>query len=540
METNVNNPLVIRCKNCGGAQSFDITKQQYVCEHCGSTSELDSQKAEFKNWRQIQQQKIRQDLGNVRAFACPACGARTLAAADDASAACPFCQNTMIDAEFAGTDLPEIIIPFKITKEEAETKLKAWLAENKSNKAAKVIEDNLKRFTGCYLPYHIVRGAYNGDMEIIDQETANHYPFKAYLSHTAVNASQDWDNLFLDGIEPFDYDDARAFDFSLLNRQNAKIQNVEGEALKERIKEETHAELYDDLSQKVKNKEVSIHLDDDNNESIPTLMPVYLVKCDNGIAAAVNGQTGKVSVATGKQKNLTGRWWLVPTLATLAVIIAGTIWGTTKADFQSGLETGFGIGLVFAIIFFLVAHGRHHKEVINEVLTYPETEKGHNDTQTEFFADFGKGMVPAVLKFFTTGRIIKVVLGLLAVIFLPVLIAIPIQLFRGASLLDLHVGSGLVWYIVFGFFGLLAAGGLAKTMMYGYPMYYEIKSDGTLKRRKPVNRENPTMRRILQYLRPKSKKGKQKTNYFAIIFMVVFLVVTLVMSVLGILGRINI
>ena len=126
MEANVNNPLVIRCKSCGGAQSFDIAKQQYVCEHCGSTSELDSQKAEFKNWRQIQQQKIRQDLGNVRAFACPACGARTLTAADDASAECPFCQNTMIDAEFAGT-VPEIIIPFKITKKEAEDKLKAWL-----------------------------------------------------------------------------------------------------------------------------------------------------------------------------------------------------------------------------------------------------------------------------------------------------------------------------------------------------------------------------------------------------------------------------
>ena len=137
MEANVNNPLVIRCKNCGGAQNFDITKQQFVCEHCGSTSELDSQKAEFKNWRQIQQQKVREGLSHVRTFVCPACGARTLAAADDASATCPFCQNTMIDAEFAGTDLPEIIIPFKITKEEAENKLKAWLAENKGNQTAR-------------------------------------------------------------------------------------------------------------------------------------------------------------------------------------------------------------------------------------------------------------------------------------------------------------------------------------------------------------------------------------------------------------------
>ena len=33
------------------------------------------------------------------------------------------------------------------------------LTENKSNPAAKAIEKNMHRFTGCYLPYHIVRGA---------------------------------------------------------------------------------------------------------------------------------------------------------------------------------------------------------------------------------------------------------------------------------------------------------------------------------------------------------------------------------------------
>lgn len=53
METTVNNPLVIRCKSCGGDQSFDIIKQQYVCAHCGSVTELNSQTAEFKSWKQL-------------------------------------------------------------------------------------------------------------------------------------------------------------------------------------------------------------------------------------------------------------------------------------------------------------------------------------------------------------------------------------------------------------------------------------------------------------------------------------------------------
>ena len=93
-----------------------------------------------------------QDIGNVKAFSCPSCGAQTIANAENATAECPFCQSTMIDTKFAGNDLPEVILPFKLTKEEAEAKLKDWLQQHKSNSVAQAIKKNMHRFTGCYLP----------------------------------------------------------------------------------------------------------------------------------------------------------------------------------------------------------------------------------------------------------------------------------------------------------------------------------------------------------------------------------------------------
>lgn len=498
MENNVNNPLVIRCKGCGGKQSFNIARQQYICAHCGSVTELDSQKAEFRNWRRIQQQRNLLSRDQAKTFACPSCGAQTIASADDASTKCPFCQNTMVDANFSGTDLPEVIIPFKITQKEAEAKLRAWLAAHKSNTAAQTIEKNMSRFTGCYLPYHIVRGALEGDMSLTTQSgEAYKYPFKAYLSHTVVNASKDWNNMFLDGIEPFDFDDTRAFDFRYLNEQKAKIQNVEAKGLTYRIQEETKRELYDDLSEKVRTKEVSVIMHDQDNESVRALMPVYLLQCENGIAAAVNGQTGKVSVATGKKKNLTGRWWIWPTLATLAITIIGTWFGSGRQDLKNGLELGIMAGMVFGMVFFAIAHTRHHDELVDEILTEPKTKKSHNDTHTEFFADFGEGPVPAILKFFTPWRIIKTVLNILAVIFLPVLIAVPIQLLRGLPLSDIQIGYGAAWYCIPGFFAILAAGGLAKAMMYGMPLYYEILPDGSTRRRKANAEKTTSMKEIL-------------------------------------------
>ena len=263
MEDTVKNPLVIRCEYCGGDQSYNIVKQKYCCAHCGAEADATEKKNQYHRWKSLRREVVMQDLAMVKTFLCPTCGAQTMAAGEDASAQCPFCQNTMIDSSFAGTDLPEVILPFQISKEEALDKLNAWLSQNKSNHAAQQIKKNLHRFNGCYLPYHIVRGAYQGNMGIrLQSGSAAHYPFRAYLSHTAVNASKDWDNLFLDGIEPFDFDKAREFDFGYLNHQKAKIQNVVGEALNTRIEEETRAELYRNLTKKERTKELTVFLND--------------------------------------------------------------------------------------------------------------------------------------------------------------------------------------------------------------------------------------------------------------------------------------
>lgn len=530
METTVKNPLVIRCQHCGGDQSYDIVKQKFCCAHCGSEADATEKKNEYHRWKSLHQEVVMQDFGKVKTFACPNCGAQTMATGEDASAQCPFCQNTMIDSSFAGNDLPEVILPFKISKEEALDKLKAWLSQNKSNPAAQQIEKNLHRFTGCYLPYHIVRGAYNGDMAIsLQSGSAAHYPFRAYLSHTAVNASKDWDNLFLDGIEPFDFDEAREFDFGYLNHQNAKIQNVVGDKLNARIEKETQAELYRHLTTKERTKELTVYLNDNENESIPALMPVFLVKCKNGVAAAVNGQTGKVSIATGKTKNLTALWWLWPTLATLVVVILSSLW-------LGSIGTGILFALVFGMVFFAIAHNRHHEELVDEVITMPKEKESHNDTQTEFFADFGHGPVPTELKFFTPWRIIKFIIGVIAVIFLPVLIAIPIQLLKGLPLSELHIGYGAAWYCVPGFMAILFAGGLAKTMMYGAPLYYEKRPDGTLKYRKTKAQRKITLNQIipgLSIIRETSEKGKTRRNIGCVIMVILMILIGSVFAILS-------
>lgn len=502
METNVknvNNPLIVRCEYCGGDLSYDIVGQRYCCAHCGAQASNAEKKAEHLKWKSIRKKAVMEELAHVKSFSCPACGAQTIVTGEDAAAQCPFCQNTMIDATFGGNDVPEVILPFKLSKEQAEAKLKEWLDKNSNNLAAKVIRRSIGNITGCYLPYHIVRGAYNCKLKIRTTDTSEWgYPFNAYLKHTAVNASNDLSNLFLDGIEPFDFDSALEFNFGYLNHQNAKVQNIGGQELNNRIEEETRAELYRNISKKVHTKELSITLTGDNNESIAALMPVYLLKCKSGISAAVNGQTGKVSIDTGKKKNATGLWWMAPTIATLSVVVGAWI--------LAGYALGLLGGLVFGMVFFAVAWTRHSKEMIPDILTYPEKQEERDDTQTEFIADFGEGLVPAKLRFFTFWRIVKTVVGVLVAIFLPAILAVPIQLMRGLPLTDIHLEYGAAWYCIPGFFAILAAGGIAKTMMYNAPIYYEILPNGKSKRRRVKNSGREWQKTILKSLETKEEK----------------------------------
>lgn len=125
-----------------------------------------------------------------------------------------------------------------------------------------------------------------------------------------------------------------------------------------------------------------------------------------------------------EDKNLTARWWIAPLVATLAVATAGCF---------GSIELGAVGGFVFGLVFFVVALTRHHDELVRDVITNPVEKKTHNDTETVFMADFGQGQVPAKLRFISTSRIIKIVVWSLVVIFLPLIIAVPIQLMKGCT-----------------------------------------------------------------------------------------------------------
>lgn len=488
-EQEAKNPLVVHCPSCGAQLRYDIVKELFECPFCGTTKEPVAQSVEFAHWKQLQHAKVLKSASQAKAFACPSCGARTMAVTEDADQQCPFCQNTVVSANFEGADLPEVILPFKISFEEAKDRLNQWINTHPKNPAAKVIGNNMDKFTACYLPYHILRGDFSGSMGVSSASAGKTYPFKSYINSTAVNASNDLDNLLLDGMEPYDMESARVFDFNFLTGQKAKIQNVKSDEMEERLRQETQNEIYRSLSKEFNNKEISVSLERDRHESVGALMPVYLVKCANGAMAAVNGQTGKVAVTLGKKENKTKNWWVFPTVATIAVAIGGGILGASS-DELSWFLGAFLFGLVFGIINFVVAFSRHQE--VFEMTVYTSNDDGierQPDAKTEFFEDFGNGNEPIKLKFMTSARLAKIIIGFFILTFLPVFIAMFIRLFQPKGIFDINIAYGLLWFIVPVFLIIVSLSGAAKSYIYMFPMYYEVKPDGQEVRRRKQTRK---------------------------------------------------
>ena len=262
--------------------------------------------------------------------------------------------------------------------EEAKGKLKKWVSDHPKHHLAETIGQHVGQLAGCYLPFQIVRGSFDGKLYLM-KKGANEtdHAFKAYLKSVVVNASKEFDNLFLDGIEPFDFNEAKVFDFSYLNHQKAKIQNIDTKEMNQRITEEVEVELIRTLSKKLFNKRITVYLLDDDNEAASSILPVYFVNCGNGIMAAVNGQTGKVSIMTGREVKLTKRWWLAPSLCTVLTILLGIYLGDIR--FYMLAAALFLASLLGAI------GSQFMKKTVKEILTSPKNTPAHNDTQVQFF-----------------------------------------------------------------------------------------------------------------------------------------------------------
>ncbi len=147
-----NTTSVTKCPACGANMVYDSESGKLYCEHCGTTTDIDSKSAEEQDFERL----MREDNSwgaETHVFRCENCGAREVLGKGEIVKTCPFCGTSNIVAtdELSGLK-PNAVVPFRVGKEQAGESVRKWargrwLSPGKFRKSAKP-----DKLAGIYVP----------------------------------------------------------------------------------------------------------------------------------------------------------------------------------------------------------------------------------------------------------------------------------------------------------------------------------------------------------------------------------------------------
>ncbi|MBR5789881.1 MAG: hypothetical protein IKX99_07240 [Lachnospiraceae bacterium] len=467
----------IQCPSCGAPANFDIVKQRYECAYCGGKVAIKEAIEQKRGFRKLHSKKLKETVKDFKLCktTCSGCGAELVFDENEAVSNCAFCGRSLVRRDYVhNKELPEYIVPFKITLDEAKEQLRKWCEKNKRKKEAKHILPLIDELQGFYLPYEFIRGPVH--MKISRMADGGVYPCEGFINDEVVNRSKQLDNLLLDGMEPFDFDEMAEFDFVYVAGQRVKTPDVDDEIFEYRVSEEASSSYEPKVRKILETKAVYVNSNVEEAVRMPVLLPVYYVNKENrekmykgktypgdNFVAAVNGQTGKVSVrAEEDTKYYFLPWWFKGILATIVSILAVygglTLFGCDKETVY--VSTGC-FGIITFIVLLVLFHDTEHnkfsvesgrkiftsgKQTLKRVkgkLVWDDKILERKVVKPVFFMNLDGERKQVDIRFTSPMRVLKVIVVSVVGIFFPVVLALFINGFNFAKL---WLGGSAAWF----------------------------------------------------------------------------------------------
>ena len=220
-----------KCPNCGGPLKFDPAKQKLACPYCSSMfteaevqAHFAAKEQEAANAAPLSSETnlyTDEEAAHMRAYSCPSCGANLYASENTAVTLCPYCGNTNIIASQFKAKKPSYILPFQITKQQAEEALRTFYHGKPFLPREFSSENQIQKVQGVYVPfwlydanisidalYDAVRIHEYSEGDTIVTET-DHFRLvrrgNTDFHYVPADASKEMRDEYMDSLEPFDY-----------------------------------------------------------------------------------------------------------------------------------------------------------------------------------------------------------------------------------------------------------------------------------------------------------------------------------------------
>lgn len=322
--------VTYKCPNCGASLVYDASRGSLLCDHCGTVVDVDTMEQEFDSEKHIHQDKADQktqgqgqytqdqDQLSMKQYHCDSCGAEVLTDEFTAATFCAFCGNpNLIEDRLIDEAKPDLLIPFKISKQQAVEKFRKWTKNGLLTPGEFTNQSTIDKITGMYVPYwlydmmaHVRLSAHCTNVSVIrhgDTEvtTTRHYQVErdltAEYSKVPADASKQMEDGMMDKLEPFFYQDITSFEMPYLAGFMAEKYNYSSDQLADRAGSRIRtyaASLAKDTirgyaSVAVTNEKVDLREEGAQYAMLPVWLLNYRYK-DRTYTFALNGQTGKM------------------------------------------------------------------------------------------------------------------------------------------------------------------------------------------------------------------------------------------------------
>jgi len=345
-----------KCPNCGGAIAFDPHAQKLICPYCDTefdietlnqfNGNLDIEDGEDMSWQSEEAQFDEGEMDDYDLYVCQSCGGEIIADQNTGATSCPFCGNPVVmTGKFAGRMKPDLIIPFQKDKKEAKQALMNHVMGKKLLPPVFKDENHIDEIKGVYVPfwlfdtdvdadmtYHATQVRSWSDRDFIYTETMHFQIVRGGtldFEHIPVDGDSKIEDVLMESIEPFRFEDAVPFQTAYLAGYLADIYDVPSEQCEDRANERLRTTTEQTFRNTVQGYATVVpearNIRLQNAKVHYALLPVWLLctswNGDNYIFA-MNGQTGKFVGDLPADKSLVTKSFVSTCLITVVLVFA--------------------------------------------------------------------------------------------------------------------------------------------------------------------------------------------------------------------------
>lgn len=375
--------IAYQCPCCGAPLAYSGKSGRLECSACGNGFELDvieamnaPQEAGSVQFALPQETFAQEEAQQMQAYICQSCGAELMTEETTTATECPYCGSpTILPDQIEGGVKPEKVIPFVVTKEEAQKQFEDYFKGKKLMPNIFLNTRNrIAEMRRLFVPYWLFDCGAQGDIlyDAKKQRTRREGDWEVtytdhYLVRRAgsmafedipVDGSVKLDNRITESLEPYDLSAAVPFAPAVLAGSLADHADVDAQECAGRARERVESSMAQALRDTVHGYSMvterrrSILAQD--SKVTPVLMPVWLITTEKEgkvYTFAINGQTGKLTCdvpADVKKSLLWGFGVFAGVMGVFTLIMA----------LMKMLESGtLLIGGIFALIAALITVG---------------------------------------------------------------------------------------------------------------------------------------------------------------------------------------